>query len=275
MISRILVPLGGGTSLLPTIQQAIELARLHGAELTAAALFDAPRLWSVGPVPVGGTTSAIQLRQYRTRAAKQSLDEAVAEFETAAAVAGVPHHVVREEGDPIDRLVNLSRYHDVVVAGLDGLFEWELVDEPPDELVNLVRDGVRPLVAVNGHARSIHRVMIAYSGSVESARTMRQFIQLRLWSDVRIKLVTFNERVSDGERILADAAEYCRSHGYQPEIEVSPFAPRWHLLRYAQAWDADMLVLGNSARSLLLRRWFGETALEVIRHAELPLFLSQ
>jgi nucleotide-binding universal stress UspA family protein len=275
MISRILVPLGGGTSLLPTIQQAVELAQIHGAELTAAALFDAPRLWAVGPVPVGASAAAVQLRRYRMDTAGQSLDEAIAEFEAAARVASLRHRIIRQEGNPIDLLAALSRYQDIVVAGLNGLFDWGLVDEPPDELVKLVHEGVRPIVAVNGQARSIRRVLIAYSGSLESAKAMKQFVQLRLWPDVQIKLLTFNEQVAEGERLLADAAEYCRSHGYQPEVEVLPFAPRGHLLEHAAAWDADLLVLGNSAKNLLLRRWFGETALEVIRHAELPLFLSQ
>lgn len=275
MISRILVPLGGGPSFSPTIQQAVELARLHGAELTAAALFDAPRLWAVGPVPVGASLAAAQLREYRLETAEQSLDEAIAEFEATAAAVAVRHRLVRAEGDPIDRLVALSRYQDLVVAGLNGLFEWGVTDEPPDELAKLVREGVRPIVAINGQARPIRRVLIAYSGSIESAKTMKQFVQLRLWPDVHIKLMTFNEDVAAGKQLLADASAYCRSHGYEVEVEVSPFGPKLHLLEEAEAWQADLIVLGNSARNMLLRRLFGETALHVIRHSQLPLFLSQ
>ena len=275
MIRRILVPLAGGASFSPTIQQAVELARLHNAELTAAALFDAPRLWSVGPVPVGASLAAAQLRDYRLSTAERSLDEAIAEFESTTAAANIRHRVVREEGDPIDRLVALSRYHDLILAGLNGLFEWDVTGEPPDELVQLVGQGVRPIVAINGKARSIRRVLIAYSGSVESAKTMKQFVQLRLWPDVRIKLLTFNEDIAAGQQLLADASAYCRSHGYEPEVEVLPFAPKSHVLEHADAWNADLLVLGNSARNMLVRRLFGETALYVIRHADLPLFLSQ
>jgi nucleotide-binding universal stress UspA family protein len=267
--------LGGGTSSSATIQQAVELARLHGAELTAAALLDAPRLCAVGAVPIGASASAVELRQYRMQTAEQSLEEAVAEFEATTTAAGLRHRVAREQGDPVDRLVALSRYQDIVVAALHGLFEWGLADEPPDELVKLVREGVRPIVAVAGQLRSIRRVLIAYSGSVESAKTMKQFVQLRLWPDVQIKLLTFNDDVAVGQQLLADASHYCRAHGYEPAVEVSPFAPKLHLLKHAEEWNADLLVLGNSAKNLLLRRLFGETALHAIRHPELPLFLSQ
>ncbi len=40
-------------------------------------------------------------------------------------------------------------------------------------------------------------------------------------------------------------------------------------------WQADMIVLGNSAKNLLRRRVLGETALHAIRESTLPLFLSQ
>jgi nucleotide-binding universal stress UspA family protein len=43
----------------------------------------------------------------------------------------------------------------------------------------------------------------------------------------------------------------------------------------ATLWQADMIVLGNSARSLLMKRVLGETALHIIRNADRPLFLSQ
>lgn len=275
MIGRILVALGAGPSSSSAIQQAIELARLHGAELTAVALFDLPRLSHVGPAPIGGGSAGAELRRFRLTTAEHSLEEAITEFESACVMAGLQHHVCREEGDPIDRLVALSRYYDLVVAGLHGLLEWGVIDEPPDELVELIGGGVRPIIAAAQDVRRIRRVMIAYSGSVESASTLKRFIQLRLWPDVHIKLVTFSDDADRGERLLADAAHYCRSHGYGPELEVVPGAPKHQLLDHAQAWHADLLVVGNSAQSLLRRRLFGETALHVVRHAELPLFLSQ
>ena len=152
MIGRILVALGAGPSSSSAIQQAIELARLHGAELTAVALFDLPRLSHVGRAPIGAAMAGVELRRYRLTTAEQSLDEAIAEFEAACLVAGLSHRVCREEGDPIDRLVALSRYHDVVVAGLHGLLEWGVIDEPPDELIHPARDGPdRPVLAVEEH----------------------------------------------------------------------------------------------------------------------------
>jgi hypothetical protein len=40
-------------------------------------------------------------------------------------------------------------------------------------------------------------------------------------------------------------------------------------------WQADMIVLGNSARNLLMKRVLGETAWHIIRNSDRPLFLCQ
>ena len=76
-----------------------------------------------------------------------------------------------------------------------------------------------------------------------------------------------NQRVNNGLRTLP------------PTVAITDSSLSWNvspdLLPYAQDWDADLIVVGNSAQSLLLRKLFGETALHLIRHADRPLFLCQ
>lgn len=43
----------------------------------------------------------------------------------------------------------------------------------------------------------------------------------------------------------------------------------------ANVWQAYMIVMGNSAHNLLVKRLIGETALHVIRNADRPLFMCQ
>jgi nucleotide-binding universal stress UspA family protein len=110
---------------------------------------------------------------------------------------------------------------------------------------------------------------------MESAKTMKRFVQLRLWTDVKLKIVTFHSSEEKAMQLLFDASEYCRAHGFHVEHEWNPGAPRDFLLPIATYWQADMIVLGNSARNLLVKRVIGETALHIIRNADRPLFLCQ
>ena len=52
-------------------------------------------------------------------------------------------------------------------------------------------------------------------------------------------------------------------------------SPKDQLLPEADSWQADLICVGSGARSLLLRRLFGDTALQLIRNSDRPLFLAQ
>ncbi len=55
----------------------------------------------------------------------------------------------------------------------------------------------------------------------------------------------------------------------------NPGDPKVLLLAAATLWQAEMLVMGNSSRSVLLRKVLGDTLLATLRDTEIPLFLAQ
>jgi len=87
--------------------------------------------------------------------------------------------------------------------------------------------------------------------------------------------VTFQSSEEKSRQLLNDASEYCRAHGLSVQTESNPGSPKDFLLPIATYWQADMIVLGNSARNLLMKQVLGETALHIIRNADRPLFLCQ
>lgn len=275
MLKRILVGLGG-TEYTPTaVRQAIELALAHDAQVTGVSVVDTQRLTSMGPVPLPPTQYGQAVRNVRLTMARELVEQAIEHFTDACTRSGVQYRVLKEEGEPFSLLISEARYHDLMVFGLRSLFEYDIVADPHDALVRLVQAGVRPIVAVTPQYHAIRRVLIAYSGSTESAKTMKRFVQLRLWPEAKLRIVTFEHQVDEAEQLVGDAADYCRAHGFDPEEAYLPDSAKQHLLSAAAEWGADLLVVGNSAKNLLLRRVFGETALHVIRHADRPLFLAQ
>jgi nucleotide-binding universal stress UspA family protein len=121
----------------------------------------------------------------------------------------------------------------------------------------------------------IRRVLVAYNGSRASAKTLRQFIQLRPWPDTQLRIVTFGDVNEPPEELLANAAAYCRAHGVDPEVEHLSGSPKDQLLAHAAEWEADLIVMGNSRQTFLLRNFFSETMLHIMQNADQPLFLSQ
>ncbi|MHC4413841.1 MAG: universal stress protein [Planctomycetota bacterium] len=275
MIKRILIALSGTPFTRAAVQHTVELAQRHGAETIGVTDVDLAKLANVGPVPVGAGAAAHELVEHRIQLTEQHIEESIRHFESACSESGIPHSVVRESGNPFDKLISLWRYCDLTVAGLRGLFEYGVVHNPDDMIIRLVARGVRPILAVAKEYRPIRRVLVAYNGSMESAKALKRFVQSRLWPDLSLRIVCFDVEAEEGEPLLADAVRYCTLHGYDAEHERVEDSPRERLLEYAQAWNADLIVMGSSSRARIIKHLLGDTALHALRHAEIPLFLTQ
>lgn len=271
MIKRILLGLGGTPYTPVAIERAVRLAQYHEAGITAVTVVRREQLVNTDNVQ-GEADEAM-----RRHVTEEKIEESIAVFESACQTAGLKFAIKVESGDPFDLFISMARYHDLMVFGLRSIFEYHLSREAPDvTLARLVSEGVRPLIAVSSEFRPINTALIAYSGSMESAKTMKRFVQLRLWPDVELKIVTFQHSDDKAHQLLYDASEYCRAHGFHVRrADSNPGSPKDFLLPIATYWQADIIVLGNSARNMLLKRILGETALHIIRHADRPLFLCQ
>ena len=275
MIKRILLGLGGTPFTSVATQCAIELAQTHGAELTGITVVDIVRLKDVGRTTPGHATYTKRIGAERVNVTETRVREAVEQFAAACSDAGVTYRVERESGNPFDLMVSHTRYYDLIVFGLRGLFEYGVVRDPEDALIRLIGQGVRPVLAVASAHRRIQRVLIAYSGSMESAQAMKRFVQMRLWRDVALEIVCCEKGQFEAAKLLEDAATYCRAHGFEPGVKDIAGPAREHLLAYAKERQADLIVMGNSIRNLLLRHLLGDTMLHTIQNADLPLLLAQ
>ncbi len=275
MIKRILVTLSGTSFTATATKYALELAKLHKAEVTGVTDVDIAKLMKVGPVPIGGGAAAASLAEHRIHVTEEHVEQAIHDFEQACANAGMIHCVDRETGDPFDRLIALWRYHDLTIAGLRGLFEYGVVQNPDDILIRLISEGVRPILAVPKAYRPIRKVLVAYNGSMESAKALKQFVQMDLWPDIALQIVCFDMTPQESETLLADASSYCRSHGLAAQTQHVDGGPRDHLLEYARQSEADLIVLGSTSRARIFKRLLGDTALHCLRNADVPLFLTQ
>jgi nucleotide-binding universal stress UspA family protein len=144
--------------------------------------------------------------------------------------------------------------------------------------LRLIAQGMRPLLALPDTVRAVKRVLIAYNGSLESAKAMKQFLQAPLWQAAETHVVCMGapKTGEDAGLLLAGAADYARDHGCEPHVSNPPCAaaPWQALLAHAAEISADLIVLGSSYRKVLLSQRFGRNAINLIRAAELPLFLS-
>lgn len=276
-IKRILVGLGTSQTAMSVTEHAIEIAKPRAAELVGLAVTDPIRLEWTGPRPMGiGVEEATSdLRRSRYERAKADIAAAEETFASRCRAADVIHRVDEQTGDPFEVAEDLVRYHDMCVFGLRGLFEHDVVPEPVDALERLVSRGVRPILAVGERYRPIRRVLVAYSGSIESAKTFKHFVQSGLFADAEVRIVHFGNDAATAGRRLQKASAYFLAHGRPAAIDHCQGDPEQELIPYAEAWHTDLIVAGNSSKNLIMRRLFGETALKLLRDSPLPLYLAQ
>jgi nucleotide-binding universal stress UspA family protein len=275
MIKRILLGLGGTPFTDVAIDRSIELAKAHGALITGVTVLDLKGLKQVGPVPPGGDFYAARLREKRFAITEERIDSAIEQFKKKCDESNIPKKIEYETGDPFESMIAHARYNDITIFGLKSLFDYGFTMEPRDALIRLVSHGVRPIIAVSPEVRPICNVLIAYSGSMESAKAMRRYVQLNPWRNVRLRIVHFGNRDDSTEKLLKDSADYCRDHGFPNETELVDQSAREHLIEYAQQNDMDLIVMGNSIRNLLFRHLLGDTVLNAIQQSDRPLFLAQ
>ena len=279
MLKRILLGLGDREHSESKIQHAIDLAQAHDAKITAVTVLDTDWLTHVGPVPMGGSGAAEELREHRLRVAREKIAEASEYFEQCCRDADVSAVLIPEEGDPFKVLTRHAKFQDLMLYELQGAFNYGLVTErgesPIDLLIRFIRAGVRPILAVDAKFRKIERALVAYSGSVESARTVKQFIRMDPGPEVAIRVVTFDKDEEAGQARLTDVRAYCADYGVEVDLKFVQGPPKGHIIEEANDFNADIIVMGNSAKSLLSRKIFGETALYCLQHADRPVFLNQ
>lgn len=274
MIKKILLALNSTPAAAAAVSTAVQLAALHGAELTALALADRRAADNVGPVPIGAGPYAARLREHRMILTNAEIDKAIASFDSACKAAGIVRHVKRETGNPIAVTVSEARSHDLTICSLKGPFDYGVVSPVPTMLARLVDKGVRPIIATASLFRPVRRVLVVCDGSTESANAIKQYVQLKPWPDVTMLMAWCGPESVMSKRILSEAASYCHSHGYEVEVpEVSGI--RLEALQPAAAFEADLTVMGNRARRFLCFKLPERSRLHAMRRMDRSLFLSE
>lgn len=269
MIRRILVALDETPFTAVAVQAAAELARRHDATVTGVATLDRRRAEQVGPVPIGAGIYAERLRRYRVCQAQEHLDRVVESLQRACAAEGVECTVAREEGRVAEAVAAQARSHDLLLLGAQTTSRWRGRRAAQALVAKASQSGARPLLAISREYRPVQRALVAYSGSAESAQAMRAFLQLRLWPEAAVKIVTGGRSPRRAAELLNEAAEYCRAHGWEPEVAYLPGPLRDNLLSETSRWQPDVMVTGDEPLPSLLR-----AAAKSVAAANQPLFVA-
>jgi len=274
MLKRILVALDGSAFSKTSVDYACQIAKAQKAQLTGIAVIDLPDIEkSIGPVPLGATYYAERIEHRKVEEAKQQARAILKDFTQTCKQRRVQGRALAKEGQPFKVIIEESKYHDLVILGLKTFFRHGVMKEPGDTLEKLLKQGIKPALAVPEAYRPIQRILIAYDGSIQAAKAAQQFLQSELWKNRKVTLLNVNDDAAKGEALLRKLGEYFKSYGIASTKLCRSGDPAEGILNYAAESKADLLVIGAYGKESVLGFFFGSVTKKILHQAILPLFI--
>lgn len=272
-LKRLIVALGGSEYMESAVAEACQIARRNGAEIVGIAVMDETLVDPAESAPIGGGAAAMELRKDRTAAVEAGMNEAIATFTRMVEEAGIPHRTERFFGDAQEALSDALRLADLAIIGIRHAFDYGTIAHADDFLGRVARASGRPILAMTTPARPIDRVVVAYDGSTASSDALRAFGVLNGFSPSMVRVVHCREDGVDSDRLLEEAATYLRLHGHETETLALDGSPTDAVLDHAEAWNADLVVMGAVGRRGLSRLFLGDTASRTLGRSGIPLLI--
>lgn len=284
MIKRILVALDRDIDTPVATSYAIKLATTFKASLTGLAVVD---LSTINTVVGGGGIGTIHYaQQLRSKMAEESRDVAnklLKNFKTLVESSEIEHSKFMHEGVPHDRIIEDSKYHDMLVIGRESHFIYNRPEAETKTLANIVKKGAGPTLMVTSSYKPVNRVVVAHDGSKASSYALQWFIQLEPFGrDIEIDIVYScnkeKEEIADkGKLVIRLAYNYLKAHGYERVNELlldGKGGASKQILKHVEETEADLVVIGAHSMTGIRKLTFGSVTRELVRKSPVPLFLS-
>lgn len=283
MIKRILVALDPDEDTPVATQYAIWLAKKFNASLTGLAVVDTSNIYTnVGGGEINKLHYARNLWEELSEETRGIAEVLLDSFKESVEEAGVKYTSVKKEGASFDRIIEDTKYHDLLVLGRDSHFFYNEPQLETKTLARVVKGGVAPTLVVTGQYRQVEKVLVAFDGSGPAARSLKSFIQLMPFGkDIKIDLVHVSpdetkEKRELSESILQLAEEYLLEHEFQyiTKTILSGGKPGNRIFERIEDQQPDLTVLGAHSVSAIRRVTFGSTTHDLITKTTVPLFLN-
>ena len=255
---------------------AAELARQHGAHLTALQVIDvAIPVMALGDG--GGGAVIAELMEQMRRSALVAGVKLKAAFEAALARDGIMGEWRQVEGTTREILALHGRYADLLVLGQD-----DPESDSAGLLEAVVFDSGRPVLAIPfvGSSKTIgKRVLVGWNASREATRALHDALPLIAKAETVTVFLANPTRGLDGhgEEPGADIARHLARHGMKAEVAkvIADDVPDSALLlNHASDMGADLLVMGAYGHSRLREFILGGMTRSLLREMTVPVLLS-
>ena len=282
MIKRILIPLDPSPFTETALKFGTTMAKFNSAQVTGLVILDMAGIEkSIGPIPLGGLYYADKIEKAKQKEAQNRIDQLLTKFKDICEKAGVDCREAQTQGIPSEQIIQESIFYDAVIMGMRTFFHFETQDTPGDSLEKVLDQTITPVYAVPEKIimpdipSERIKVLIAFDGSLPSARALQRFGQLAPMDVFEVKLLISETKEDKAHYYLDQAESYLRCHN------INNIQKEWIKDEIIEAIDkkyldwAHVVVVGAHSKAGLFKFMVGSLTKHLIKVAKRPLLISQ
>jgi nucleotide-binding universal stress UspA family protein len=284
MLKRILVPLDPSPYTDAAIELACFIAKKRDAEITGLVMLDIPGIEkSIGPMPVGAIHYAEVLEKKKIKEAEDRIRILLEKFKKKCMGNGIRYNEAKYQGSPSERIIKESAFYDAIIVGMRTYFDFETEEESfkGHPIEKILGESITPIYAVPKdcqlHTAKDHKlqVLIAYDGSMLSARAMQRFAQLALPEILEVTVITSQNDKDQADYLLDHVQEYLVSHGFQNVKKIWTRDNIIHAVDKEYLEQTDIFVVGAHSKRGLFDFIIGSLTRHLLAIDKKPVIIGQ
>jgi nucleotide-binding universal stress UspA family protein len=246
MIKGILVGIDGSPFSASALELAIRWARRFDAMVIGLGVVDEPNIHGAEALPIGATYYKSMKGKAMFADARNKVERFLRSFALRCADEQVSFTPLEDIGAPAAQIALESQRYDIVLLGKETHFEFETKNQPDDTLARVLRKGCRPVVVAPLKLPKTGKVVVAYDGSVQSARALQAFAASGLANDREVSIVTIADSHLEAARTADRAVQFLSLHNIASRAvpTESSDQPADIILDEVNQLNAELLVMG-------------------------------
>lgn len=278
-IRRILLPLDPSVFADAATETACSVAKIHHAEISAVAVLDSDEI-RASLIPAIGPYYPMMVEEVQKKIhhADHVLKECLERCAATCRAADVAHRETEYDGIPAEKLMGSAIFYDLVITGLENSFHFETRGTRSESLYELLDHTATPVIAVPATGMpKLERVLVAFDGSLGSARALHDFMSFATPYQPEIVIVTAEDDKARADFLVGNAELLLRAHGFEKiarHVGKEPVADLFEDLLAPGSPGADLIVIGIHSRHAVKDFFVGSFTKKMIERGDTPLFLS-
>ncbi len=278
MVRRIVVGIDGSNYSKTAIDIACQRAHLTGAAVVGVGVIDLPGISKQeAGAAAGASYYAHKAEETKIKDAKQKMSGFIADFRSVCDKYKVNYEVHSTEGVPFEEIIKVANFADLIYIGIKTFFHFETTSKPGETVMRILKYASCPVAAIPENIEFPQHVIVALDHSKESARGLREFVDLYedkdIFSDIDFYLVSAGTE-QEFSPLHASALHYLKTHGLDAVSIIKDGKPSQVIISEAKKRMPSMVVLGAYGQQGISRLFYGSTAKKVVEDGNIPVIVT-